>query len=188
MNSKKECLSDENNSNDEINNLFSRCKLGDKNAFERLYKLSSAKLNGIAYRITGNVDCASEVLQEAFIQIWQNKNDYHAHKGDALTWMSSIVRYRAYDKIRHNKARFSDQHMELNEFDHAHEFNLENYHSEVLDRCMHKLDSQHRKSILLAYLYGYSRDEIASHFDNSSNTVKSWIRRGLGRLKLCLNN
>lgn len=183
----------------EINNglaaLLAKCKLDDKQAFSQLYQQTAARLNGIAYRITRNVDSANEVLQEAFIKIWQHRADYQADKSEPFTWLASIVRYRAYDRLRYDKRRHQQDMVAYHESDVSiHEINqqaaqigLGDFAEQALDICLAQLEQKQSQSILMAYLYGYSRKEISAYFDAPLNTVKSWIRRGLGRLKLCLN-
>lgn len=183
----------------ELSHLLAQCKLGDKNAFALLYKKTSTQLNGIAYRITRNVDSAAEVLQEAFIQIWKNRSEYHAHKSEPFTWLASIVRYRAYDRLRYDKRRHQQSTVEFNETDitNKHIDDIEQYAEclnfacsteNALSDCLGKLEQKQSQSILMAYLYGYSREEISSYFSTPMNTIKSWIRRGLGKLQLCLSN
>jgi RNA polymerase sigma-70 factor (ECF subfamily) len=184
------------NINDELVGLLVKCRQGDKQAFSFLYQKTSSRLNGIAYRITKNVDTANEVLQEAFIQIWQNCEQYQAEKSEAFTWLASIVRYRAYDKLRYDKRRQQQNMVELsehtdiglNEFDaYSTEFTFDVHSEAGLHKCLETLEKKQSKCILMAYLYGYSREEISSYFDTPINTIKSWIKRGLGRLQKCLN-
>jgi len=189
----------QNSINDELSNLLALCKRGDKHAFSLLYKKTSGRLNGIAYRITRHVDSANEVLQEAFIQIWQNIDQYQEHKSKPFTWLASIVRYRAYDRLRYDKRRHQKETIEFDELgvmeEHLQEIytssqaiSLENYSEQALNNCLSELEKKQSQSILMAYLYGYSREDISNYFDTPVNTIKSWIRRGLGRLKLCLSN
>ena len=62
-------------------------------------------LNGIAYRILNDVDSVNEILQEAFVQIQNNTIEYRSDKAESMRWMASIVRYRAYDRIKYEKLR-----------------------------------------------------------------------------------
>jgi len=185
--------------NDRLAHLLGQCQLGDKRAFALLYQQVSSRLNGIAYRITRNVDSANEVLQEAFIQIWQNRDEYQSHKSEAFTWLAAIVRYRAYDRLRYNKRRQQQNQVEFNEDEFmalqldeinlfGKELGLDTNTEQALVDCLSKLEQKQSQSILMAYIYGYSREEIASHFKSPVNTIKSWVRRGLGRLQLCLSN
>ncbi len=180
------------NENDELMHLLALCKLADKQAFHQLYQCTSARLNGIAYRITRNVDSANEVLQEAFLQIWKNCHDYQPDKSNAFIWLSAIVRYRAYDKLKYDRRRHQTEHVPLDESNlETLSFNPtsgDEYSPQTLNRCLAKLEKKQSQTIMMAYLYGYSRDDISTHFNTPVNTIKSWIRRGLGKLQLCLSN
>jgi len=182
----------------ELIDLLVQCKLGDQKAFSILYQKTSSRLNGVAYRITRRVDSANEVLQEAFIQIWQNRDSFQEEKGKAFTWLASIVRYRAYDRLRYDKRRYQNDHVEFNESDsseinlddinqHSQSMGLGDHNEQALNNCLSKLEKKQSQSILMAYMYGYSRDDISNYFNTPVNTIKSWIRRGLGRLQLCLS-
>ena len=178
----------------ELIHLLSRSANGDKAAFGQLYQKTAPRLNGIAYRITRNVDNANEVLQEAFINIWTNSGNYQVVKSDPFTWLAAIVRYRAYDRLRYDKRRHQADMIEFNEDEiqaltiNSQQLGLRDHSPEALNGCLAKLEQKQSQSILMAYLYGYSREDISEYFTCPVNTVKSWIRRGLGRLQLCLNN
>jgi RNA polymerase sigma-70 factor (ECF subfamily) len=183
---------------DELTALLAQCQLGNKQAFSLLYQKTAGRLNGVAYRITRHVDSANEVLQEAFIQIWQNRADYQAHKSAPFTWLASIVRYRAYDRLRYDKRRHQQDTVQFNEFDlleqqlddinqHSQTLGLGEHSEQALNNCLSQLEQKQSQSILMAYMFGYSREDIANHYDTPVNTIKSWIRRGLGRLRLCLS-
>ncbi len=187
------------NASNELARLLSLCQQGDKQAFGDLYRLTSARLNGIAYRITRHVDSANEVLQEAFIKIWQNCQLYQSEKCEPFTWLASIVRYRAYDRLRYDKRRRQQDMVEWHDSDdyaainleelnsYSHQLDVDTQSEQALRGCLAKLEKKQSQSILMAYLYGYSREDISGYFDTPINTIKSWIRRGLGRLQQCLN-
>lgn len=185
--------------NESLSRLLVQCQLGDKHAFAQLYQQVAGRLNGIAYRITGNVDSANDVLQEAFIQIWKNRNQYQADKSSAFTWLVAIVRYRAYDRLRYDKRRHQQDTVEFDE-NNVFEFQLDEityftqqlevstHTNQALTFCLSQLEQKQSQSILMAYIYGYSRKDISRYLDTPINTIKSWIRRGLGRLQLCLSS
>ena len=187
------------NAHDELAGLLLQCQQGDKSAFRHLYQQTSARLNGIAYRVTRNVDSANEVLQEAFIQIWKNCQQYEPDKSEPFTWLASIVRYRAYDRLRYDKRRRQEDMVQWDDSDdyaainlealnrHSHQLGIDTQSEHALQGCLAKLEQKQSQSILMAYLYGYSREDISNYFDTPVNTIKSWIRRGLGRLQQCLN-
>lgn len=181
-------------STEQLEFLLGRCALGDQVAFKKLYDQCAGKLNGIAYRIVNNVDSANEILQEAFIQIWHKASEYKSDMAAPMTWMASIVRYRAYDRIKMEKRRIEGSRIsaELESFesladgrsDHALVCEI----GQKLEDCLASLEHIQQHSILLAYYYGFSREEISQHFDTPVNTVKSWLKRGVVRLQQCLEN
>lgn len=177
-----------------LEELLAKCALGDQVAFAQLYQSVSSKLNGIAYRILNNVESANEVLQEAFVQIWKNASEYRPDKAEPMTWMASIVRYRAYDRIKFEKRRIEGAQFkaDIDNFDDIESTQKDGVLlcelNQELEACLSALETNQRKSILMAYYYGYSREEISSEFETPVNTVKSWLRRGIQRLKLCLGN
>lgn len=177
-----------------LEELLAKCALGDQVAFAQIYQLTSSRLNGIAYRILHNVDSANEVLQEAFVQIWKNASEYRSDKAEPMTWMASIVRYRAYDRIKFEKRRIEGAQMQadIDNFDdiesHQKDGVLLCEINQELDVCLETLENNQRKSILMAYYYGFSREEISGQFNTPINTIKSWLRRGIERLQQCLGN
>lgn len=174
--------------------LLARCALADQVAFAQLYQITASKLNGIAFRVLRNTDSANEVLQEAFVQIWNNASEYRPDKAEPMTWMASIVRYRAYDRIRFEQRRIEGaqlqadiedfEHIESNQKDGAFLCEM----NQQLETCLATLEITQRKSILMAYYFGFSREEISAELNKPINTVKSWLRRGIERLQLCLSN
>ena len=75
--------------------LLSNTASGDVAAFERLYEKTASRLFGLSLRMLRRHDLAEEVLQEAYVRIWHRASEYHAQRGAVMTWMMSILRYRA---------------------------------------------------------------------------------------------
>src|SRR5215471_21348537 len=73
---------------------------GSQAALKRLYELESKRLYGIALRIVRRPEMAADVLQETFVQIWQNAAAFSAERGAAAAWLTGIVRFRALDAVR----------------------------------------------------------------------------------------
>ena len=180
--------------NEELINLIARCAIRDQAALKMLFDRSGAYLNAIVYRIVKSDDIAKEVLQEAFLQIWSNAQSYRPHLANPLTWMASIARYRALDRLaaeQRLRERFvsADSDYLLDEHVSHHNPEHEASASQLkfnLHKCLLSLSENIKRSVELAYLYGYSREEIAEKFSTNANTVKSWLHRGAERLKLCL--
>ena len=89
--------------------LLSATAQGDKQAFTNLYNTTSGQLFAVSLKMLGRRELAEEVLQEAYVKIWHNAAEYQHGKGAVLTWMISIVRYRALDMLRYQKMRKEDQ-------------------------------------------------------------------------------
>lgn len=174
--------------------LLACCALGDPGALKILFDRLGGYFKAVAYRLTKSVGMSEDVLQDAFVQIWNNADSYNAEKSKPLTWMTSIVRYRALDRVA--RERKHQQHEWVANDGEAveqlcgssdPELDLQNdrMQSHLLD-CLQGLTKNNQRSITLAYLEGYSREEIASLMQTKVNTVKSWLRRGAERLRQCL--
>jgi RNA polymerase sigma-70 factor, ECF subfamily len=174
----------------QLEQLIRRTSRGDTAAFAMLYTQTAPKLFGITLRIVGQREEAEEVLQESFVAVWQQAGDYDAARGSAGGWLTAIVRHSAIDHLRRRAGRperrrapdesllsvaagggSTDRGVELS----------------ALQRCLGELDEQPRRAVLLAYLYGFTREEIAVDLAVPVGTVKSWIRRSVERLKRCLD-
>lgn len=90
---------------DHLRQLLAQCALGDRRAFESLYRSVAPRLHGVALRFMGRHDLAEEVLQESFIRIWNNASRYQAHLSAPLTWMTHILRNQAIDQLRKHRDR-----------------------------------------------------------------------------------
>lgn len=183
--------------NEELLALIARCAIKDQAALKTLYERVSPYLNAVAYRILKSDEMANDVLQEAFIQIWQNASSYRPHMAKPLTWMTSILRYRALDRL--DKEKRHQQHFQSSD-DDDDIFNsipaspnstpestvLSTQMNQHILTCLAGLSEKISGSIKMAYLEGFSREEIADKYETNPNTVKSWLRRGSERLKKCL--
>src|SRR6267142_4243674 len=80
--------------------LLAAVAKGDEGAFERLYAATRAKLFGVLLRILRRQDLAEEVIQEAYVRIWNNAGQFNPALASPITWMTSIARNRAIDIVR----------------------------------------------------------------------------------------
>lgn len=175
---------------DTLATLLSRCALGDQQAFERLYRATSSKLFAVALRILRRQDWAEEVLQEAFVNIWNHAPDYASEKAAPLTWMTHIVRNRALDWLRRPQredavgeevqSAWQDESASLFE-------RLALARDAVaLNGCLERLEAKQRQMIALAFWHGLAHSELAQHMQQPIGTVKTWMRRGLAMIRKCL--
>ncbi|APV50471.1 hypothetical protein BWI17_12675 [Betaproteobacteria bacterium GR16-43] len=172
-------------------NLLARSALGDRRAFEEVYRATHSKLFAVSLRIVRERQLAEEVLQDSFVSIWNHASDYAQAKSAPTTWMTAIVRNRSLDVLRRgaHEAEDVDEVMALNLVDESaspsrdHEMG-QDQHS--IRECLEELEADQRQSIALAFFHGLSHSELASHMRKPLGTVKTHIRRGLMRLKDCL--
>ena len=178
---------------EQLADLLARCALRDQRAFATLYQFSSAKLFAVAVRITRRREWAEEVLQEAFVNIWNHAAGYNSTKSAPMTWMTAIVRNRALDWLRRpREVEIDEEHEELmasiaDESPGPEELLRRSLEAGMLARCMKTLTEEQQRSITLAFFYGLSHGELAGQMRKPLGTVKTWIRRGLDRLKGCLD-
>ena len=172
--------------------LLAQCGLKNQRAFADLYQLTSAKLYGVALRILRRQDWAEEVLQECYVNIWNHAGEYAAAKSAPLTWMTSIVRNRSLDWLRRPQTEATGEEYDIaveawqDDAPGPVERLMAASESAALARCLEQLEAKQRQSIMLAFFHGLSHSEVANHLKQPLGTVKTWVRRGLERLKGCL--
>lgn len=170
--------------------LLQQTAKGNNKAFEDLYEKTSAQLFAVALTMLKNKEQAEEALQEAYVRIWYKADYYKVGQGTVLTWMVSIVRYRALDMLRHKKVRqvHSDSQFDAVLADSGDIKNTDSsdIHTDKIHLCMDELSIQQRQAIHLAYFNGFSHSEVVNHLGSPLGSVKSWIKRGLDSLQRCL--
>jgi RNA polymerase sigma-70 factor (ECF subfamily) len=172
-----------------LERLVARSALGDRAAFQELYQATAPKLFAVALRILRREDWAEEVLQECYVSVWRHAPEYKADRAAPMTWMTSIVRNRCLDWLRRpNPEPLADEALEALESPNPGPLARleEGRDSAALARCLRGLDARQRQAIALAFFDGLSHAELAKHLREPLGTVKTWVRRGLQRLKTCL--
>lgn len=172
--------------------LLAQCALKNQRAFSELYSLTAPKLFGVALRILRRQDWAEEVLQECYMSVWNHAGDYAVGKSAPLTWMTSIVRNRCLDWLRRPQQEATGDEYEIavdawrDESPGPAEQLMAAGDAAALARCLKLLEGRQRQSIMLAFFHGMSHSQVAGHMKEPLGTVKTWVRRGLERLKSCL--
>jgi RNA polymerase sigma-70 factor, ECF subfamily len=174
-----------------LDELLSRSAQRDQQAFAALYKASAPKLFAVAVRITRRRDWAEEVLQESYVSIWHHAQGYDPGKSAPMTWMTTIVRNRALDWLRRPRETESNDVDALIAAVPDDSPGPEDVYAQMQDagrisECLGDLTDDQRQSITLAFFHGMSHGELASQVGKPLGTVKTWIRRGLDRLKACM--
>ena len=178
--------------NAQLMDLLARTALADQRAFAELYNLTSAHLYAVALRILRQSASAEEVLQESFVNIWHHAGSYVAARSQPLTWLTSIVRNRCLDQLRRREVDTvtiddEDEGMTLPDNGPTPlEMLVSGADARAVKACVEALESGQKQAVALAFYRGLSHAELAAHLHEPLGTVKSWVRRGLDRLKACL--
>ncbi|UPS62999.1 sigma-70 family RNA polymerase sigma factor [Providencia rettgeri] len=169
--------------NNELQTLFLKIKRQDKQAFERFYNLTNRKLYGLLINIVADREIAAELLHEGYLKIWFSADNHHVIYPWA--WSCQLMRNLAIDYVRKQ-----GRSPAFEEIDISHEVFTQTDitdETETLARCFHELTKEKQQAIKLAYIHGYSHEEIVTRLSHPLGTIKSWIRRGLKELKQCIN-
>ncbi|MEO9003250.1 MAG: sigma-70 family RNA polymerase sigma factor [Ginsengibacter sp.] len=169
--------------------LVALLKTGDKSSFTYLYDNYSGALYGIIFRIINNQELSEDVLQEAFLKIWNNFSSYDPSKGRLFTWMLNITRNLCIDTMRGKsyKKQSKIQSTE-NVVDHPSSNIDENNKFDALGiREQVTLLKKNQKQIIdLAYFEGFTQVEISERLGIPLGTVKTRMRTAVSELKKLL--
>lgn len=176
-----------------LNALLALVAAHDRKAFAALYQATSLKLFGIVLRILKQRALAEDVLQEVYVKIWERAGDFTPARGSPITWMASIARHRALDEVRRGKHFVASQ--DVADFEeipsvsiNALEHMQQNEDYQKLAGCLETIEEEKRHMVLLAYEQGFSREVLSQKFGQPVATIKTWLRRSLQSLKVCLDS
>lgn len=180
---------------DHLMTLIERIAQRDETALKALYDLTARKLYGLSLRVVGNAEAAEDALQEAFLQVWRSAGDYRASLSPPMAWLGLIVRSRSLDSLRRRAAERSHLTQELDETladtlegdsPDPLDTSLASQQAWALHQCLGQLEHKQREVISLAYLRDLSHGELSERLALPLGTVKTWIRRGLDKLRDCM--
>jgi RNA polymerase sigma-70 factor (ECF subfamily) len=172
---------------DTLEALLQRVAKRDRAAFRDLYAATSSRLFAVCLRLLRDRARAEEVLQEAYMRIWEHAASYDAEKGVALAWMTVLTRRIALNELR----RRDSAHASLDEEETPQMAADLPEHDPLakgrLIECLDRLGEERRQWVLLAYIHGYSHEELARRFQRPLGTMKSALFRGLADLRKCIS-
>ena len=162
---------------------------GDESAFSRVYDRYGGILLGLLLRILRSRAEAEDVLQEVFLQVWQQAPSFDPARGRAFTWLATLARSRAIDRLRavDSRERAAQRSAEGAPPDGegvswADEDAIRAERAEAVRRALAELPEEQRQVLVLAYLEGMSQTEIAAAKNQPLGTVKTRTRAGLKKL------
>lgn len=175
---------------DEITQLINRVALGDRAAFNLLYKQTSPKLFAICLRILKNKEKAEEAIQEVYIKIWHRSKTFETGFSSSWAWLAAIARYQSIDTVR----RIEPKSVNIEDVYDLEDTGMLNPEQNAvisdqgrqLGNCLAELEDNHAIAVRRAYVEGLSYLELADELDIPINTVRTWLRRSLLKLRECM--
>jgi RNA polymerase sigma factor (sigma-70 family) len=187
-----------------LGDLMARVAMRDQAAFKQLYDETVCCLLGIAVRMLHDRAWAEEVVQEIYVSVWHTAPNYSPLKAQPMTWLMAIARHKSMDALRSSNAdrkhcvRPTTNAADNGGSDDADYPDIADVCAGPLEQlvqaadahqlrcCLQRLEPQQRQAIALAFYDGLTHAELALHLRQPLGTVKAWVRRGLDRLKRCL--
>jgi RNA polymerase sigma factor (sigma-70 family) len=174
----------------ELNRLLREAGEGDQAAFTALYQRTSAKLFGVCVRMLRDRGEAEEVLQDVYVTVWRQAASFDPGLASAVTWLATIARNRAIDRLRRRREEPLDASMEeelADEHPSPAAMAERSQEKRRLERCLDALPAQQGTIVREAFFTGATYAELAARLSVPLGTMKSWIRRSLIQLKTCLD-
>ena len=171
----------------ELAALLARAADGDATSFRLFYDRTSAKLFGIILRILTERGEAEDVLQEVYVTVWRKAAEFDSTRASPVTWLATIARNRAIDRLRARASRPTSPLDEAAEVrDHgpgADSIIDDNREAARIQAALAALEPRHAAAIRSCYFEGLTYEALAAREGVPVGTLKSWVRRGLLRMK-----
>ena len=163
---------------------------GDEEALARLYDRYRLILFGLLLRILGSREEAEDVLQDVFIQVWRRARDFDEKRGKPFTWLVTLARSRAIDRLRllgaRNRLAESVAKDQVDEVSDALSETIHSGQREIVQLALAELPAEQKEALVLAYYDGLTQSEIASQLGTPLGTIKTRMRSGMMKLRTLL--
>ncbi|WDA41636.1 sigma-70 family RNA polymerase sigma factor [Erythrobacter sp. BLCC-B19] len=174
-----------------LRDAMARLAAGDQTALEEIYLATRVKLFGITLRILGDRKEAEDALQDVYVNLWQRADRYDPTRASPIAWLAAFARNRAIDRLRTGKVRGGAVPVEEaaplpDESPLADALLIDAEQTAQIHKCLGGLDARTQGHIRAAFFEGKTYAQLAEAADVPLGTMKSWIRRGLQRLRACL--
>ncbi|MCZ4291212.1 sigma-70 family RNA polymerase sigma factor [Hoeflea alexandrii] len=173
-----------------LSGLIARTALGDRKAFSALYDQTNAKLFGVALRILKDRAQAEDAIQEVYVRIWRRAGSFRVDQASAMAWLVTIARNQAIDLIRSRQPatlEYDDAPDVADASPDPEAQALMSGEARRIDRCLGELEENKAAAVVAAYVEGLSYQELADRNAVPLNTMRTWLRRSLIKLRECLN-
>ncbi len=169
------------------NDLLKAIARSDETALGSLYDRYRVILFGLLVRILNSREEAEDVLQEVFIQVWRRASHFDESRGRAFTWLVTVARSRAIDRLRMLAARGRlAEAATRDEWESVSDADTDAFYaerSEIVRRALQEIPEEQRLTLRLAYFEGLTQSEIAAKLGTPLGTVKTRMRAGMVKLR-----
>jgi RNA polymerase sigma-70 factor (ECF subfamily) len=160
---------------------------GDESALAALYDRYRLILFSLLLRILHSQPEAEDVLQEVLLQVWRKASDYDESRGRPFTWLVTLARSRAIDRLRaldsRDRTAIEAARAVPDSISDAADDAMKSQRAEIVRDALASLPEEQRRTLLLAYFEGLTQSEIAARLDTPLGTVKTRMRAGMIRLR-----
>ena len=173
----------------DITKLIARTSMRDRTAFDLLYRLTSAKLFGVCLRVLNDRSEAEEALQEVYVKVWTKADRFAVSELSPISWLVAVARNHAIDRLRVRRKMTAGIDAAIDIADPTpgpEALAMAGEDSARVHRCLDELDEDRASAVRGAYLKGESYAELAERHDVPLNTMRTWLRRSLIKLRECL--
>jgi RNA polymerase sigma-70 factor (ECF subfamily) len=171
--------------------LMCSIQTGDSEALSQLYDRYNGILKALILRVIHNEAEADDLLQEIFMEIWNQSKNFSAQKGKPLGWMVTLARRRAIDGLRKKQAYARAEERLQAETEQQPDAWVHNATEQEIDfadtrvlvrQVINSLPPPQQQVIELAFFRGMSQREIAANTNTPLGTVKTRLELGLKKI------
>lgn len=162
--------------------LMQRILKRDQGALAELYDQYGSLVYSFALRVVGSPGLAEEVAQDTFLKIWNQASTWNPDRGTLVTWMLTITRYTAIDRLRKEQRQPTDLSVPL-EDEQATSDDMPWQDNRIMRALLDQLPGEQQRVIDLAFYQGMTHSEMASYLSLPLGTVKTRLRLGLQKLR-----
>ncbi len=174
----------------DVERLIERVARRDRGAFLALYDATGAKLHGVCLRVLKDPAEAEDALQDAFVKVWRHADRYRANGLSPMTWLIAVARNSAIDRLRGRRAGAGGGDAALAQLSDPapgpEALAVAASQAREIARCLEELPDTRAQAVRGAYLDGQSYRDLARRFGVPLNTMRTWLRRSLVKLRECL--
>jgi RNA polymerase sigma-70 factor (ECF subfamily) len=173
----------------DITKLIVRVGMRDRAAFDLLYRQTSAKLFGVCLRVLRDRAEAEEALQEVYVKVWTKADRFAVSDLSPISWLVAVARNHSIDRLRSRRVATTDIDDAVEVADDRptpEAMAVSGGEQELIARCMDELEGDRAAAVRGAYVSGESYAELAERFGIPLNTMRTWLRRSLLKLRECM--